>query len=156
MIRWDENSVNSEGKEFLCMPILKRGFEKMSWSWRTLKQLQAVDLTVDMFWNAVHVWNTKPHLLIKHLMGAEQLVSDSLAGDSSNVIDVFADLQISWDENPSETFQKLGFKSGDDVLVEVWKLLTKKPVDWNDYLRLSIFGKIENRFEFQIPNLIVE
>lgn len=112
----------------------------MAWSWRTLKQLQASDITVDMFWNAVNVWNTKPHLLIKHLMGAEQLVSDSLGCGSSNVFDILADLQISWDENPTETFQKLGFRTGDGVLVEVWKLLTKKPVDWNDYLRLSIFG----------------
>lgn len=112
----------------------------MTWSWRVLKQQQTADLTADKFWSAVSVWNTKPHLLIKHLMGAERLVADSLADDSNNVFYLLADQPVCWIENSTETFQKLGFSNGENVQVEVWKLLTKKPVDWNDYLRLSVFG----------------
>lgn len=115
----------------------------MPWSWTTVNQLHDADLTDDKFWSAVSVWNSKPHLLIKHLMGAERLVSDSLFGDSTNVFDLLADQPVCWVENPPETFSRLGLNSGDDVQVEVWKLLTKKPVDWNDYLRLSIFGKYQ-------------
>lgn len=107
-----------------------------------LKQLQATeDLTVDKFWSAVDVWNGKPHLLIKHLMGAERLVSATFGAASVNVFDLLADRPASWVDNPSETFRELGLSDGEDVQVEVWKLLTKKPVDWNDYLRLSVFGK---------------
>lgn len=113
----------------------------MTWSWRTLKQLQATDLTADKFWSAVNVWSTKPHLLIKHLMDAEQLVSDSLDGESSDIFNLLSDQPICWVENPTETFQRLGLSNGNQVQIEVWKLLTKKPVDWNDYLRLSVFGK---------------
>lgn len=113
----------------------------MPWSWTTVNQLHDEDLTVDKFWSAVDVWNSKPHLLIKHLMGAEQLVSNLIAGNSSNVFDLLTDQPICWVENPQETFDRLGFNVGKDVQVEVWKLLTKKPVDWNDYLRLSVFGK---------------
>lgn len=112
----------------------------MTWSWRTLKRLYSTDLTADKFWSAVNVWNTKPHLLIKHLMDAELLVSDSLAGESSNIFDLLSNQAVCWVENPKETFQKLGLSSGEQVQIEVWKLLTKKPVDWKDYLRLSIFG----------------
>lgn len=112
----------------------------MTWSWRTLKQLQAEDLSADKFWSAVSVWNAKPHLLIKHLMGAERLVSDRLAGNSSEVFDLLAEQSASWVENPSETIRSLGLSNGEDVQVEIWKLLTKKPVEWNDYLRLSVFG----------------
>jgi len=112
----------------------------MSWSWRTIKKLPTADLTEDMFWSAIRVWNAKPRLLIKHLMDAEQLVFDSLAGDSSNVFDSLVDQPDCWIENPERTFENLGLSYGEDVHVEVWKLLTKKPVDWNDYLRLSIFG----------------
>lgn len=114
----------------------------MTWSWRTLKELEvADDLTADKFWSAVSVWNAKPHLLIKHLMGAERLVLDTLQDDANDVFDLLADQPAFWVENSLETFQKLGLSNGPCVSVEVWKLLTKKPVDWNDYLRLSVFGK---------------
>lgn len=116
----------------------------MSWSWRTLKRLQAADLTEDKFWSAISVWNTKPYLLIKHLMGVEQLVSDLLASDLSNVFDLLVEQSDCWVENPKTTFENLGLSNGENVQVEVWKLLTKRPVNWNDYLRLSIFGKSEH------------
>lgn len=74
-------------------------------------------------------------------MDAELLVSDSLAGESSNIFGLLSNQPASWVENPTETFEKLGLCSGEQVQIEVWKLLTKKPVDWNDYLRLSVFGK---------------
>lgn len=113
----------------------------MEWSWKVLKHLQATeDLTVDKFWSAAGVWNSKPHLLIKHLMGAELLVSDTLIASSNNVFDLLSNEPASWIENPAETFQKLGLSNGEDVQVEVWKLLTKKPINWNDYLRLSVLG----------------
>lgn len=113
----------------------------MAWSWRTLKRRQAADLTAEKFWGAVNVWSAKPHLLIKHLMGAERLVSSFLEGEPNNVFCLLADQPICWVESPTETFQKLNLNNGDNVEVEVWKLLTKKPVDWNDYLRLSVFGE---------------
>lgn len=117
----------------------------MTWSWRTLKQLEvADDLTADNFWSAVSVWNAKPHLLIKHLMGAERFVLDTLQDDANNVFELLADQPAFWVENSLETFHKLGLSNGPGVSVEVWKLLTKKPVDWNDYLRLSVFGKTNN------------
>lgn len=113
----------------------------MTWTWKTVKQLKVSDLTADKFWSAVSVWNAKPHLLIKHLMGAEQLVSDRLTGDPLEVFRLLADLPVGWVDNPTETFLQLGLTNGEDVRVEVWKLLTKKPVDWNDYQRLSVFSK---------------
>lgn len=122
----------------------------MTWSWRTYKRLQASDLTEDKFWSAISVWNTKPHLLIKHLMNAEQLFSDSFAGDSSNIFDLLVDQPDCWAEKPEKTLELLGLSNGEDVRVEVWKLFTKKPVDWNDYLRLSIFGKSENLIKYVI------
>lgn len=90
------------------------------------------------------MWNAKPHLLIKHLMGAERLVSESLAGEYSDVLASVSTkdlLPAAWVENPIETFRCLGLSSGEDVQAEVWKLFTKKPIDWNDYFRLSVFGK---------------
>lgn len=118
----------------------------MMWSWRILKQFPVPDdLTCDKFWSAVSVWNTKPHLLIKHLMGAEQLVSNSLTDNWSNVFNLLVDQPTSWWlEKPLETIQTIDSSCGGDVQVEVWKLLTKKPANWNDYLRLSIFGKNVN------------
>ncbi|KAE9534465.1 hypothetical protein AGLY_008555 [Aphis glycines] len=117
------------------------------WSWTTLKQLKSADLTVETFWSAVSVWNAKPHLLIKHLMGAERLLSESLAGEYGDVLASVATTDLSpsaWIGDTTKTFEYLGLSSGQDVQVEVWKLFTKKPVDWNDYLRLSIFDKQNN------------
>lgn len=114
----------------------------MTWSWRTLKQFSVPDdSTSDKFWSAVSVWNTKPHLLIKHLMGAERLLSNSLTDNWNKVFSLLVDQSTSWLKNPFKTFQTLDLSCGGDVQVEVWKLLTKKPADWNDYLRLSVFGK---------------
>jgi len=114
----------------------------MPWSWRTLKQIPSMDnWTADKFWSAVSVWNTKPHLLIKHLMGAEKLFSYTLVGDMSEVFNLLTDQPITWIENPTEMFQILGLNNGGDFEVEVWKLLTKRPVSWNDYLRMTIIGK---------------
>jgi len=114
-----------------------------TWSWTTLKRLQSADLTADKFWSSATVWNAKPHLLIKHLMGAERIVSESLAGDYGAVLTSVTTAHLppaGW-AHPTETFRRLGLTVGEDVRAEVWKLFTKKPVDWNDYLRLSIFGK---------------
>lgn len=114
------------------------------WSWTTLKQLKSADLTVESFWSAVSVWNAKPHLLIKHLMGAERLLSELLAGEYGDVLASVATTDLppsAWIGDTTKTFGYLGLSSGQGVQVEVWKLFTKKPVDWNDYLRLSIFGK---------------
>lgn len=129
----------------------------MTWSWSILKKLEvADDLTADKFWSAVSAWNTKPHLLIKHLTGAERLVLDTLQDDANYVFELLADQPAFWVENSSETFQKLGLSNGPGVSVEVWKLLTKKPVDWNDYLRLSVFGKTNNvRGEIIKNNLVL-
>lgn len=113
----------------------------MTWSWTVLKRQHTADLTTDKFWSAVSVWNTKPHLLIKHLMGAERLIADSFNDDLNNVFNLLSDQPNCWIENSTETFLKLDLSNGEDVQVEVWKLMTKKPVDWNDYLRLSVFGK---------------
>ncbi|VVC34615.1 tRNA (uracil-O(2)-)-methyltransferase [Cinara cedri] len=131
------------GRKFsMCTDFRHRpDSSNMTWSWSVLKQQQAAEFTADKFWSAVNVWNTKPHLLIKHLIGAIRLVSGSFAEDSSKLFDLLAEQPASLAENPSETFQKLGLCNGDDVQVEVWKLLTKKPVEWNDYLRLSVFDK---------------
>jgi len=113
----------------------------MTWSWRTLKQFSVPDdLASDRFWSAVSVWNTKPHLLIKHLMGAERILSNSCSDNWNKVFSLLVGQSTSWSESPLETFQMLDLSCGGDVQVEVWKLLTKKPADWNDYLRLSIFG----------------
>ncbi|XP_050436661.1 probable tRNA (uracil-O(2)-)-methyltransferase [Adelges cooleyi] len=111
----------------------------MKWFWRTLKrsQLAVEDLTVDKYWGAVNVWNTKPHLLIRHLMGAERLFRCSLKADSTDLLSLVTDLPVDWYEEPDK-LNRLGLSGGDDIIVEVWKLLTKKPADWNDYLRLSI------------------
>lgn len=114
----------------------------MVWSWRILNQLQAVALTDDKFWNAVSVWNTKPYLLIKTLISAERILSESLAGSSSNVFDSLVDLSCDWAESPAETFNNVGLSSGEDIQVEVWRLLTKI-VGTKDYLRLSIFGMFD-------------
>jgi len=77
-------------------------------------------------------------------MGAERLISESLAGEYGDVLGSVATTDLppsAWIEDTTKTFGNLGLSSGQDVQVEVWKLFTKKPVDWNDYLRLSIFGK---------------
>lgn len=114
----------------------------MVWSWRILNRLQAVDLTDDKFWNAVSVWNAKPHLLIKTLISAERIFSESLAGTSINAFDSLVDLSCHWAASPAETFKDVGLSSGENIQVEVWRMLTKL-VSSNDYLRLSIFGKFE-------------
>lgn len=116
----------------------------VTWEWTTLKRLQSTDLTVEKFWSATNVWNAKPHLLIKHLMGAELLVSESLAGEFGDVLSSVATKDLppaTWVRDPTETFRCLGLSGGQDIDAEVWKLFTKKPVDWNDYFRLSLFGK---------------
>jgi len=114
------------------------------WSWTTLKRQQSADLTAEKFWSAATVWNAKPHLLIKHLMGAELLVSESLSGEYSDVLASVAAIDLppaAWVGDPTETFRRLCLTGGEDIQAEVWKLFTKKPVDWNDYFRLSVFGK---------------
>ncbi|XP_050533398.1 probable tRNA (uracil-O(2)-)-methyltransferase [Daktulosphaira vitifoliae] len=115
----------------------------MKWLWKSLKQSQILDydLTVDKFWEAVNVWNTKPHLLIKHLMGAEKLFDVSLSDDVKDILSILSDQPVTWYESPKNTLIEFKLNKGHDIQVEVWKLLTKKPVDWNDYLRLSVFIK---------------
>lgn len=115
----------------------------MKWLWKSLKQSEVLDynLTVDKFWQAVNVWNTKPHLLIKHLIGAEQLFDITLSDDIEDILSILSDQPITWYESPEDTLNELKLNEGHDIQVEVWKLLTKKPVDWNDYLRLSVFCK---------------
>lgn len=77
-------------------------------------------------------------------MGAEWLLTKSLTGEYGDVLAsvAAADLPPSaWAGDPEETFEGLGLKVGVNIQVEIWKLFTKKPVDWNDYFRLSVFGK---------------
>jgi len=77
-------------------------------------------------------------------MGAELLVSESLAGEFGDVLSSVATKDLppaTWVRDPTETFRCLGLSGGQDIDAEVWKLFTKKPVDWNDYFRLSLFGK---------------
>jgi len=122
----------------------------MSWFWRTLKRLEAPDLTEDKFWSAINVWNTRPQLLIKNVMNAERLFTGSFAGNSSNVFDLLVEQPVTWAQMPAETFQMLGIHIGGDVQVELWKLLTKKPDSWKDYMRFSIFGKSEHLIKYVI------
>lgn len=112
----------------------------MVWSWRTLKKLPSEDLTADKFWSAVSVWNARPYLLIKQLISTKHILTESLADSSSDVFKSLADLSFGWFVRPADTFERVGLSKGDNVQIEVWKLLTKTIIS-EDYLRLSIFGK---------------
>jgi len=122
----------------------------MSWTWRTFKRLHAPDLTDDKFWSAINVWNTKPHLLIKHLMVAQKQYCNSFTGDFSYIFELLMEQPNCWVNKLERAFRHLDFNDGEDVQIEIWKLFTKNPSEWNDYLRLSIFGKSENLIKYVI------